>query len=155
MPKFDGDWRFDSPGEIAHCVISGFSDLIGKIANHADRQSILERKLGANGFPPTIRHNLSKHFMTLARRFRIAILKSSFPTRTGYRGCWPKIRPVIRFKPLDLISRNPQSPNEDRRRRSRRAAQSFNECSRRPSASRLSPSTSDISARAGGSAGWG
>jgi hypothetical protein len=42
MLKFDGAWRFDSPGRIPGGVIRGFSDLIGKIASQGDRQDILE-----------------------------------------------------------------------------------------------------------------
>ena len=42
MLKFDGAWRFDSPGEIAPGVIGSFYDLINRIAAQADRKSILE-----------------------------------------------------------------------------------------------------------------
>ena len=42
MLKFNGDWRFDSPGEVARGVINGFSELIGKVVNQGDQQRILE-----------------------------------------------------------------------------------------------------------------
>jgi hypothetical protein len=32
MLNFNGDWRFDSPGEIAPGVVGGFIDLISKVA---------------------------------------------------------------------------------------------------------------------------
>jgi hypothetical protein len=42
MLKFNGTWRFDSPGKIPYGVINQFSILIGKIAAQTDRQTILE-----------------------------------------------------------------------------------------------------------------
>jgi hypothetical protein len=43
MLTFDGNWRFDSPGEIAPEVIGDFFDLIGRVASQFDiRQSIYE-----------------------------------------------------------------------------------------------------------------
>jgi hypothetical protein len=43
MLKFNGAWRFDSPGRIADGVSAEFSRLIGKVASQGDsRQSILE-----------------------------------------------------------------------------------------------------------------
>ena len=43
MLKFNGAWRFDSPGRIADGVSAEFSRLIGKVASQVDsRQSILE-----------------------------------------------------------------------------------------------------------------
>lgn len=42
MLKFNGTWRFDSPGEIPYGVVNQFSTLIGKVAAQADRQTILE-----------------------------------------------------------------------------------------------------------------
>lgn len=42
MLKFNGAWRFDSPGRIADGVSAEFSKLIGKIASQGSRQSILE-----------------------------------------------------------------------------------------------------------------
>jgi hypothetical protein len=42
MLKFNGAWRFDSPGSIATGVSSEFSRLIGKIATQGSRQTILE-----------------------------------------------------------------------------------------------------------------
>src|SRR6185503_9778420 len=43
MLKFNGAWRFDSPGHIASGVSAEFSRLIGKVASQGDsRQSILE-----------------------------------------------------------------------------------------------------------------
>lgn len=42
MLKFNGAWRFDSPGAIAAGVSSEFSRLIGKIATQGGRQDILE-----------------------------------------------------------------------------------------------------------------
>jgi hypothetical protein len=42
MLKFNGAWRFDSPGRIANGVSAEFSKLIGKIASQGSRQSMLE-----------------------------------------------------------------------------------------------------------------
>jgi hypothetical protein len=42
MLKFNGAWRFDSPGRIADGVSAEFFKLIGKIASQGSRQSILE-----------------------------------------------------------------------------------------------------------------
>ena len=42
MLKFNGAWRFDSPGSVSNGVVSALSDLIGKIASQGDRQTILE-----------------------------------------------------------------------------------------------------------------
>ena len=42
MLKFNGSWRFDSPGKVPNGVVTGFSELIGKIATQGDRQTILE-----------------------------------------------------------------------------------------------------------------
>ena len=42
MLKFNGTWRFDSPGEIPYGVVNQFSAFIGRIAAQADRQTILE-----------------------------------------------------------------------------------------------------------------
>jgi hypothetical protein len=42
MLKFNGAWRFDSPGKIADEVVTGFSDLISKIAAQWNRQTVLE-----------------------------------------------------------------------------------------------------------------
>lgn len=42
MLKFNGAWRFDSPGRIADGVSTEFFKLIGKIASQGSRQSILE-----------------------------------------------------------------------------------------------------------------
>jgi hypothetical protein len=43
MLKFDGDWRFDSPGEIAPGVVGGFFNLISKIAGQfPNRYGIME-----------------------------------------------------------------------------------------------------------------
>lgn len=41
MLKFNGEWRFDSPGEIPIGVINAFSDLIGKVASQADRRQVV------------------------------------------------------------------------------------------------------------------
>jgi hypothetical protein len=47
MLRFNGAWRFDSPGAVPAGVISAFSDLIGKIASQGDRrQAILEHFKG-------------------------------------------------------------------------------------------------------------
>lgn len=40
--KFDGNWRFDSPGEIPRDVVFEFNTLIGKIAAQGNRKAILE-----------------------------------------------------------------------------------------------------------------
>jgi hypothetical protein len=40
--KFNGAWRFDSPGPVAKGVSSDFTRLIGKIATQGSRQEILE-----------------------------------------------------------------------------------------------------------------
>jgi hypothetical protein len=42
MLKFNGAWRFDSPGAIVLDVVGEFSRLIGKIATQGARQDILE-----------------------------------------------------------------------------------------------------------------
>lgn len=42
MLKFNGAWRFKSPGSIAGGVESEFSRMIGRIASQGDRQPILE-----------------------------------------------------------------------------------------------------------------
>ncbi len=42
MLKFNGGWRFDSPGPIPNGVVSDISELIGKIAAQGDQQPILE-----------------------------------------------------------------------------------------------------------------
>ena len=43
MLNFDGNWRFDSPGEIAPGVIGDFIDLIGRVASQLEnRQSVYE-----------------------------------------------------------------------------------------------------------------
>jgi hypothetical protein len=42
MLKFNGGWRFDSPGPIPNGVVWDFSELIGKIAAQGDQQPILE-----------------------------------------------------------------------------------------------------------------
>ena len=42
MLSFNGSWRFDSPGPIPDTVSHAFYDLIGIIANQAERQNILE-----------------------------------------------------------------------------------------------------------------
>jgi hypothetical protein len=42
MLKFNGAWRFDTPGPIADGVSAEFSRLIGKVAAQGSRQSILE-----------------------------------------------------------------------------------------------------------------
>lgn len=42
MLKFNGAWRFDSPGKIQDGVAEGFSNLIGLIANQGNRKDILE-----------------------------------------------------------------------------------------------------------------
>jgi hypothetical protein len=42
MLKFNGTWRFDSPGAIPNGVVAGFSDLIGKMATPGDVQAVLE-----------------------------------------------------------------------------------------------------------------
>jgi hypothetical protein len=42
MLKFNGSWRFDSPGKVPNGVVTGFSELIGKIATQGDRQTTLE-----------------------------------------------------------------------------------------------------------------
>lgn len=44
--KFDGNWRFDSPGEIPREVITEFGDLIGKIAAQGNRKYIYEHFKG-------------------------------------------------------------------------------------------------------------
>jgi hypothetical protein len=46
MLKFNGAWRFDSPGRIADGVSAEFSKLIGKVASQGSRQSILEHFKG-------------------------------------------------------------------------------------------------------------
>ena len=42
MLKFYGAWRFDPPASMPPGVVNDFSDLIGRIATHGDRQDILE-----------------------------------------------------------------------------------------------------------------
>ncbi len=42
MLKFNGAWRFDSPGPIPSEVVAAFWHLIGEIATQGDRQTILE-----------------------------------------------------------------------------------------------------------------
>ena len=42
MLKFNGAWRFDSPGDIPRSVVRGFAELIGKIAGQGNRKAILE-----------------------------------------------------------------------------------------------------------------
>jgi hypothetical protein len=43
MLRFDGAWRFDSPGEIAPGVVGGFSDLITKVAGQfPNRYGVIE-----------------------------------------------------------------------------------------------------------------
>jgi hypothetical protein len=42
MLKFNGAWRFNSPGPIADGVSAEFSGLIGKIATQGNRQAVLE-----------------------------------------------------------------------------------------------------------------
>lgn len=42
MLKFNGAWRFDSPGAISPGVIADFSRLIGKTATQGSRQDVLE-----------------------------------------------------------------------------------------------------------------
>jgi len=42
MLKFNGAWRFDSPGELPHGVVIEFSTLIGKMAAQGDRQEVFE-----------------------------------------------------------------------------------------------------------------
>lgn len=42
MLKFNGAWRFDTPGPIADAVASEFSGLIGKVAAQGSRQATLE-----------------------------------------------------------------------------------------------------------------
>jgi hypothetical protein len=42
MLRFNGTWRFDSPGRIAEGVADDFSRLIGKIATQGQRQETLE-----------------------------------------------------------------------------------------------------------------
>ncbi len=43
MLKFNGAWRFDSPGEIPAGVVNDFFDLIGRIASQSERrQAVLE-----------------------------------------------------------------------------------------------------------------
>src|SRR6267143_497827 len=42
MLKFNGAWRFDTPGPIAEGVSSEFSRLIAKVAAQGSRQAILE-----------------------------------------------------------------------------------------------------------------
>lgn len=42
MLKFNGAWRFDSPGPVPSRVMAALSDLIGKIASQGDRQTIFE-----------------------------------------------------------------------------------------------------------------
>ena len=42
MLKFNGTWRFDSPGPMASAAVSDFSVLIGKVAAQGEQQRILE-----------------------------------------------------------------------------------------------------------------
>lgn len=42
MLKFNGAWRFDSPGSVPNGVFAAVSALIGKVATQGDRQTILE-----------------------------------------------------------------------------------------------------------------
>lgn len=46
MLRFNGAWRFDSPGAISNGVVNAFFDLIGRIAAQGDRQTILEHFKG-------------------------------------------------------------------------------------------------------------
>ena len=46
MLKFNGAWRFDTPGPIADGVSEEFSRLIGKVAAQGSRQQILEHFKG-------------------------------------------------------------------------------------------------------------
>jgi hypothetical protein len=43
MLKYNGAWRFESPGSIPSGVIDDFSELIGKMATQGDLQTIFER----------------------------------------------------------------------------------------------------------------
>lgn len=42
MLKFNGAWRFDSPGAVPDGVVGEFAALIGKIAAQGHRKAILE-----------------------------------------------------------------------------------------------------------------
>ena len=42
MLKFNGTWRFDSPGQMAGAAVNDFSALIGKVAAQGEQQRILE-----------------------------------------------------------------------------------------------------------------
>src|SRR3712207_4946832 len=42
MLKFNGAWRFDSPGPIPDGVIREFSNLIGKIAGQGNQKAVFE-----------------------------------------------------------------------------------------------------------------
>jgi len=46
MLNFPGAWRFDSPGEIPSTVISGFVDLIARVAAQGRKQDVLEHFKG-------------------------------------------------------------------------------------------------------------
>ena len=42
MLKFNGTWRFDSPGQMGGAAVNDFSALIGKVAAQGEQQRILE-----------------------------------------------------------------------------------------------------------------
>ena len=42
MLRFDGNWRFESPGQLEHAVVSKFRDLINRICAHGRSWQVLE-----------------------------------------------------------------------------------------------------------------
>jgi hypothetical protein len=46
--KFNGEWRFTSPGPIASEVSNDFYNLIGKVVAQGNRQRLLAHFMGSN-----------------------------------------------------------------------------------------------------------
>jgi hypothetical protein len=135
MLKFNGAWRFDSPGEIASGVINEISALIGKIANQGDQQAILEHFkayfAGAAGTTSSWSSNASWAESDLDRYMREAAENAPLFIEAFYDACMslqkkypefavPDVSRMNRvlaeqaagyeIRPPDLISQNPQTP---------------------------------------------
>jgi hypothetical protein len=135
MLKFNGAWRFDSPGPVPNGVVASFSDLIGKIATQGDRQTILEHFKSyfgdASGTTTTWSSSTSWAETDLDNYMRQVSANAPLFIEAFYDACEtlskkhpefavPDVSRINRLlseneagyeiKPPDLISRNPHAP---------------------------------------------
>jgi hypothetical protein len=135
MLKFNGAWRFHSPGPIADGVRADFSRLIGRIAAQGDRQRILEHFksyfAGATGSTSSWSSNEGwaesdlHNYMTHAEENAPLFIEAFYDACTSIQTAQPEfVVPDVAMmnrtlaahnagydiQPPDLVARNPVAP---------------------------------------------